>query len=68
MLEAGSHIDIMRLTTATRDNGIIGLILAVFRQLKDEEESTHPQSALATNLASCKNILQEFMESMYVTI
>mgnify|MGYP000908988146 len=36
MLEANTHVSIIKLTTTTRDNGMIGLILSVFRELKKE--------------------------------
>jgi len=61
LLDAQTHIDIVKLVTVTKDNGIIGLILSVFRQLKEEEDAHSPQSNLSSDLENCKNILQEFL-------
>jgi hypothetical protein len=57
MLETRTYIDIIKLTTLTLDNGMIGLILTIFRRLK-EDEDTNNISETASNITNLKNVLQ----------
>lgn len=85
----GDILDLRLLQVLTKDHGIIGLILRIFKELKQEggaPQSPHHASMLyspannmstlkksfeerltsnSSDIQNIKNIIQEFMESMY---
>lgn len=79
------YVDLRELARITKEDGMIGLILRIFKEIKNEENTRNsnyisftqnPQvvnisrsfeERLAENesVAGIKNVIQEFMESMY---
>lgn len=79
------YVDLRELVRITREDGMIGLILRIFKEIKSEENSrssnylSFSQSPQVANInrsfeerlndndsvVGIKNVVQEFMESMY---
>jgi hypothetical protein len=78
-------VDLRELARLTREDGMIGLILRIFKEIKNEENiknsnlasftqqphvanlsrSFQERLAESESVAGIKNVVQEFMESMY---
>lgn len=67
ILGCKDSLDLYKLATVTHHNGIIGLILDVFRSLKQEEEGVCNCGSTA-DIQNLKNILQEFVEGLYASL